>query len=98
MTGTEYKLVKVDIFWDDDVDIDDEEEYEVTDEFDRPSYMFVKFPLDVWKEITKKELMFELEDLYGFKVKDIRIFAPSVKVLAPRMKTLIWTEKGLVGA
>ena len=70
----------------------------MTDEFDRPSYVFIKFPVDLMDAITEKDVVEELEDLYGGKIEDIAIINPSSRFITPRMKTLIWTEHGLVGA
>ena len=95
------KAVKVNISWKDDAigdDLDGSEEYYVTDEFDRPSYVFIKFPVDLMDAISERDVVEELEDLYGGKIEDIAIINPSSRFVTPRMKTLIWTEHGLVGA
>ena len=96
-----YTALKVNITWRDDVSLEDAEEYYVTDEFDYPSYIFVKVPTELMEERQPKDLrndlIAELEDLYDGTIDDIAIFKMSPKAILPRAKTLVWTERGLVG-
>lgn len=98
----QYNAFKVNIAWEDDGSLEDDEEYYITDEFDRPSYIFVKVSIELIKEMRPSELrddlICELEDLYGGMIDDIAIINVPPKVILPRLKTLVLTERGLVGA